>query len=189
MSTFVALLRGVNVGAANRVAMPALRDALTEAGFAGVRTHLQSGNIVLSTRLAEREVSETVALVIGERCGLRVPVVVRTGEELARVVAENPFPEAAELAPKRYQVTFFSAPLGDAVAARLRALAGGPFASDTEAVSLARSNRNAYGWHPDGIHSSKLARELSDHRLGVTATARNWTTVLSLLGLAAGDDS
>lgn len=187
MATFVALLRGVNLGATNRVAMPALREALSKAGFAGVRTHLQSGNIVLGTTLGEGELSGTVARVITEQFGLNVPVVVRTGDELARVVAENPFPEAAEIAPKRYQVTFFSAPLANDAAARVRALPCGPFSFDTEAISLAISNQNAYGWHPEGIHSSKLARELSDRKLGVIATARNWTTVLTLLELATAD--
>lgn len=70
---------------------------------------------------------------------------------------------------------------------RVRALPNGPFSSDIEAVSLAVSNQNAYGWHPAGIQSSKLARELSDRKLGVTATARNWTTVLTLLEMVTAD--
>jgi uncharacterized protein (DUF1697 family) len=185
MASSVVLLRGINVGSANRLAMPALRAALSEVGLEDARTHLQSGNIVIDTSIGAGELSEMVARLISERFGLEVPVVVRTADELARVVAENPFPRAAELAPKSYQVVFFSAPLAEDVAARVRALSTDPFSDDIESISLAISNEHAYGWHPDGVHRSKLARQLSDSRLGVVATARNWRTVTALLEMTS----
>ena len=185
MVTAVVLLRGINLGSRNRVAMPALRDALAQEGMADARTHLQSGNIVLGSALPRDELADSVSRLVKERFGLDVPAVVRTADELAQVIAENPFPEAARLAPKLLQVSFFSAPLGEQAAARVRAVSSGEFLSDSEAISLARSNQYAYGWHPDGIHRSKLARELSDRRLGVIATARNWSTVITLMEMAA----
>jgi uncharacterized protein (DUF1697 family) len=183
----IALLRGINVGSNNRIAMPALRELLTEAGFTNVRTYVQSGNIALNTELDDASLAETIAGLIAERFELDVPVVVRGAVELAAVVAENPFPDAAQTAPKLLQVTFLSAPLADDAAERVRAASDGVFSPDTEALSLATSRRNVYGWHPKGIHNSKLARELSDRKLGVTATARNWTTVTTLLEMASAD--
>lgn len=179
------LLRGINLGASNRVAMPALREALARAGFERVRTHLQSGNILLDSQLPDAELAQVVAELLSSEFGLSVPVVVRGRGDLAEVVAENPFPDAPRIAPKRLQVTFLSAALGEEVAAWVRSLSAAEFAEDVETVALARSLRNVYGWHPDGIHGSRLARELTDRRLGVIATARNWSTVTTLLEMAS----
>lgn len=183
----VILLRGINLGASNRIAMPALRTALERLGLEAVRTHGQSGNVVAGSELGDEPLAQAVRLLIAEQFGLEVPVVVRTAAELAAVVAENPFADAVRLAPKRLQVTFFStAPAGD-VADRLLGLSEAGFRADTESISLGRSRRHAYGWHPHGIHASKLARELSDQRLGVIATARNWDTVTTLLEMTTTD--
>jgi uncharacterized protein (DUF1697 family) len=187
MTTLVALLRGINLGSTNRVAMPKLRSALADAGFENVRTYVQSGNILLDTELADAALAEILATLIAERFRLDVPVVVRSAAELAEVVAANPFPEAALAAPKLLQVTFLSSPLPAEVAERVRGASDGVFAPETEAISLALSRRNVYGWHPQGIHVSKLARDLSDRKLGVIATARNWTTVTTLLEMASTD--
>jgi uncharacterized protein (DUF1697 family) len=187
MTTLVALLRGINLGSTNRIAMPELRSALADAGFENVRTYVQSGNILLDTELEEGALAEIVATLIADRFALAVPVVVRGAAELAEVVAGNPFPDAALTAPKLLQVTFLSSPLPADVAARVRGASDGAFAPETEAISLALSRRNVYGWHPQGIHQSKLARELSDRKLGVIATARNWTTVTTLLEMASTD--
>lgn len=185
----IALLRGINLGATNRIAMPALRELLAGNGFTEVATHMQSGNIVLASELEGAALADALAGLIADCFKLEVPVVVRSAAELAQIVAENPFPEAAGIAPKRYQVSFFSAPLADEVAVRVRALPSGPFAPNVEAISLSASSRHAYGWHPGGIHASKLARELSDRKLGATATARNWDTVTALLAMANNDAS
>jgi len=187
MTTLVALLRGINLGSTNRIAMPELRSALADAGFENVRTYVQSGNILLDTELEEGALAEIIATLIADRFALAVPVVVRGAAELAEVVAGNPFPDAALTAPKLLQVTFLSSPLPADVAERVRGASDGVFSPDTEAISLAHSRRNVYGWHPQGIHVSKLARDLSDRKLGVIATARNWTTVTTLLEMASTD--
>lgn len=187
MATLVALLRGINLGSANRIAMPELRAALADAGFENIRTYVQSGNIVLDTEFDEAALAEAIAGLVAERFDLAVPVVVRSAAELTEVVAENPFPDAVLTAPKLLQVTFLSSPLQDDVAERVQGASTGVFSPDIEAISLAVSRRNVYGWHPQGIHVSKLARDLSDRKLGVVATARNWTTVTTLLEMANTD--
>jgi uncharacterized protein (DUF1697 family) len=187
MTTLVALLRGINLGSTNRIAMPELRSVLADVGFENVRTYMQSGNILLDTQLEEGALAEVIATLIADRFALAVPVVVRGAAELAEVVAANPFPDAALTAPKLLQVTFLSSALRAHVAERVRGASDGVFSPETEAISLAPSRRNVYGWHPQGIHASKLARDLSDRKLGVIATARNWTTVTTLLEMASAD--
>jgi uncharacterized protein (DUF1697 family) len=157
--------------------MPELRELLDEAGFSGVRTYVQSGNVVLSSSLSAAELEQEAARLIDERFGFSVPVVVRTRDELTAVIERNPFGQVATN-PKRYQVTFLSCALDPSVASSISALQVAP-----EQVAVV--NREIYTWHPDGIARSKLWAKLSSERfLGVTGTARNWSTVTTLLSMA-----
>jgi uncharacterized protein (DUF1697 family) len=176
MARYVALLRGVNIGPRNRVAMPALREALEEAGFEDVKTYVQSGNVVLSSRAKAETVRQKVERVIAERFGLEIAVVVRTRAELAAVVKRNPLRKVAT-EPKRYQVSFLSGKLSAKVVRDLEETA----AADERVVV---SGREVYAWHPQTVARSKLWAKLAGKNLGVTATARNWATVESLLELA-----
>jgi len=177
MGRHIVLLRGVNLGPRNRVAMPELRDVLAGAGFGDVRTYVQSGNVVLSSADRPEVVARGCADAIAGAFGLQLDVVVRTHAELAAVVERDPLGEVAAN-PKRYQVTFLASELEPATARRIEEAA----AAD-ERVHVA--GREVYAWHPDGVGRSKLATLLSGRSLGVPATARNWTTVTALLALAA----
>jgi uncharacterized protein (DUF1697 family) len=172
----VVLLRGVNLGGRNRIAMPALREALSESGFEDVRTYLQSGNVVLTGGASPDAVARKVRKVVADRFRVDVEVVVRTRAELAAIVKRDPLGEVAK-DPKRYQVSFLGAkPTADAVR-KLEEAA-------IEPERLVVHGREAYAWHPNGVGRSKLAALLAGNGLGVTATARNWTTATSLLALA-----
>jgi uncharacterized protein (DUF1697 family) len=103
----IVLLRGINLGARNRVAMPKLRQLLEDAGFEDVSTYLQSGNVVLSSDLTEKALARKIKRVLADGFGLELDVVVRTRSELARVVRLNPLGDVATN-PKRYQVSFLS---------------------------------------------------------------------------------
>jgi uncharacterized protein (DUF1697 family) len=178
----IVLLRGINVGSANRIAMPALREALADAGFAKVRTYVQSGNIVVETGLDDEKLSDAVERLIADQFGLNVPALARGHAELAAVVAANPYPEQALQDPKRFQVTFLTDTLDGDTVLELQALA----AETGELVAV--DGRALYAWHPDGIQRSKLAARFTPKRLGVAnVTARNWNTVTTLLEMAAGD--
>lgn len=180
----VVLLRGINLGSANRIAMPALREALTAAGFENPRTYAQSGNIVLETDLDGSALEDRVEGLITEQFSLKVRAVAISGKELTRVVAGNPFPELARQNPKRFQITFVGGEFEPAAAAeRLSALATGD-----ERVAV--GEREIYAWHPDGVARSKLALRLGSSAgagKDVVPTSRNWTTVLTLLEMAVGD--
>lgn len=175
MERRVALLRGINLGPHNRVAMPALRDLLGAAGFGDVRTYVQSGNVVLSSDAIPGELERELERLIAERFGFEVEVLVRTGQELGEVVERNPLAgEAVE--PKRYQVTFLAEPLGRERVDQLAALAAG-------AERFSAHGRELYAWHPDGVARSKLWAKLGSKDLGVKATSRNWATVTTLLAM------
>src|SRR5579884_285749 len=105
MGRRIVLLRGINLGPRNRVAMPQLRDLLSDAGYEEVRTYVQSGNVVLTSGQPPDELARECERLIGDRFGLEIPVIVRTGEELAAVVERNPLADVATN-PKRYQVSF-----------------------------------------------------------------------------------
>jgi uncharacterized protein (DUF1697 family) len=176
MTRQVVLLRGINLGSRNRIAMPELRDLLTEAGFDEVRTYVQSGNVVLASDLSPDRLAKECQGLIADRFGLEVPVVARTRDELAEVVARDPLGDAAAN-PKRYQVTFLDAELGDETVGKLRAAV-------VESERLVVDGREVYAWHPAGAARSKLWALLAGRGLGVTATSRNWTTVTKLLAMA-----
>lgn len=179
MPSRIVLLRGINLGSTNRIAMPALREAFAEAGFDDVRTYLQSGNVVVSSKAAPKTVAQRSSRLIADRFGLDIDVVVRTREELAEVVRRNPLGDVAK-DPKRYQVSFLDRKPGREVVDKLAALAAG----DERFVA---EGRELYAWHPAGVARSKLWTALAGRGLGVTATARNWTTVTKLLELADSD--
>lgn len=149
--------------------MADLRSALTDAGVGGVRSYLQSGNVVLE---ASGE-HDAVALVREATlaCGVEVAVVARSGAEFARVVAENPFPGAD---PKRLHLVALDREPTEQDADRFLEHAE-PL---PERVQL--RGRHLYVDYRDGVAGSKL--ELG--RLGgVTATARNWRTVSALASM------
>jgi uncharacterized protein (DUF1697 family) len=175
-SSLILLLRGVNIGPNKRIAMPALRELLSDAGFEDVRTYVQSGNVVLSSGAPASDVASETERLIAERFGFEVDVIVRTADELADVVARNPLADVA-IDPKRYQVSFLESEPDPDVVGRIA-----ESAADSE--QLVAIGRELYAWHPAGVARSKLWNKLAGNGLGVRATARNWTTVTTLLELA-----
>jgi uncharacterized protein (DUF1697 family) len=176
MAQHILLLRGINLGSRNRVAMPKLRDALIDAGFDDVRTYLQSGNVVLAGKGRADDVARKVERLIKKEFGLEIAVVARTRAQLAKVVELNPLGEVAKN-PKRYQVSFLEKKPTREVLRRVEEAAA-------PAERVVAIGREIYAWHPEGVARSRLWTLLAGKQLGTTATARNWTTVTSLLSLA-----
>jgi uncharacterized protein (DUF1697 family) len=172
----VAFLRGINLGPSNRISMPALRTKLTAAGFEQVETYLQSGNIVLASDSSPEQLERELERLIAGEFGLEVPVIVRTRDDLEGVVERNPLAAIAS-EPKRYQVSFLSDAPAPEVLAKLE-----PLARNGERIIAI--GREIYAWHPAGVGRSRLAAALAGPRLGVGATARNWTTVCAVFAMA-----
>lgn len=158
----IALLRGINVGPHNRIAMPALREHLTALGYAHVRTLIASGNIVLDAPAAG--LAGDLRAAIKERFGVDTPVIVRTAAELAAVVEGNPLPVPE---PGLFHVAFCDAHVPE------RDL------GDLGEERVAFAGREIYCWHAGGMQRSPLAKALA--KIDVAMTARNWNTVLRLL--------
>jgi uncharacterized protein (DUF1697 family) len=178
MPTCVALVRGINVGGHNRVAMQDLRLLAEQLGFEDVRTLLQSGNLVFRTRTVDMEALEArLEREAGKRLGLKTPAFfVRTADEWVALVKKNPFREEAERDPARLlAVLVKDAPRPAAVAALRAAIPG------RERVEA--RGRVAYFYYPDGVGRSKLTPALIEKHLAGPATARNWNTVMKLLDL------
>jgi uncharacterized protein (DUF1697 family) len=174
---YAVLLRGVNVGGRNKIAMADLRQILGDLGYADVKTHLQSGNAVLSAELPSDQLAGDIAGELGGRLGMRCAVLIRTGAELAKVVAGNPLGREPDN-PSHYFVAFLSAAPDSAAAARLRAQDFGP---DRAWIK----GSHGYMWCPNGMADTKLTYALLEKQLGVVATARNWNTVRKLAELTA----
>jgi uncharacterized protein (DUF1697 family) len=175
----VALLRGVNVGKNKRVQMAALRELLGTLGYADVKTLVNSGNAVLTSSKQPATLAKEIEKGIESEFGIDVQVLVRSRDELAKVVDGNPFPDQASEGSKLH-VTFLSAAvtkrqLGDI---------------DTAAFAPNRfelSGREIYLWTPNGMMgAADMLDALSEKRLGVSATTRNWNTVTKLLVLLDG---
>ena len=158
--------------------MAQLRSALEEAGFEGVATYVQSGNVVLTSSDSAAKVARAVEQLIEREFDLKIPVVVRTRAQLAKVVERNPLGNVARN-PKRYQVSFLEKKTTAALVRKLEEVAA-------PAERVVAEDREIYAWHPEGVARSKLWAMLAGKGLGVTATARNWTTVTKLLELADG---
>jgi len=168
----IALLRGVNVGASTKVGMAPLRELFAQLGHSDITTYVNSGNVVFSGRKADPAKLERA---VSEAFGFRIPVVVRTRDELAAVVAADPLAGVATNL-SRYLVLFSG---GGAIDP---AKAEGVEPGTDEQFAIAGSE--AYLWLPDGVHASPLFKTLNEKRLGVTLTGRNWRTVTKLLELA-----
>lgn len=177
MARQIVLLRGINIGPRNRIAMPKLRELLEDAGFEDVATYVQSGNVVLSSSKRADAVARECKRLIGKQFGLDIDVVTRTRVQLARVVERDPLGKIATNL-KRYQVSFLDGRPPSGLRSKLERV-------KAEQEEFVIHGREIYAWHPEGMARSKLWALLAGKDLGVTATARNWTTVTKLLELAA----
>ena len=177
MPTHVALLRGINVGAHNRMKMDELRAVCESLGLSDVRTHIQSGNVVFEASDADEETLRAeVHDAIEAEFGYDVIVMVRTREELDAVVTDAPFDEPAGDGVKRY-VTF----LNEA-----------PDEEQVEALDGARSDAESFVLRDREVYSELDKDALGDGRftdvgsvLKLDATRRNWGVVQSVLELAS----
>ncbi len=178
MTTFVALLRGINVGRAKRIAMADLRALVERLGFSDVRTLLNSGNVVFRGE-KRADTAERIERAIEQDLGVRSRVTVLTAEELRAIAGENPLVERAT-DPSRHLVAVFRTleerTRNAEVLEKLGAKRG---PSDVFEVGT----RAAYLWCPDGILASPLA-EVLGRALGDSVTTRNWATIEKLLALA-----
>ncbi|HEY1818835.1 MAG TPA: DUF1697 domain-containing protein [Trebonia sp.] len=186
MATHVALLRGINLGGKNKVAMADLRALVSELGHADVSTYIQSGNVLFTAPDGAdcTEVARAITEAIAARIGVTSPVVVVTREELGQIYAANPFPDEPD--PKRVHAVVLSAPPGAELSARLDAAVAQAAAKGAHDAAVT-VGRTLYLHTPAGYGTSDLSaaalRIVSSPKAGLTGTARNWATMTKLLEL------
>ena len=177
MPAWVCLLRAVNLGKQRKLPMAALRESLTAAGLTGVRTYLQSGNIIVRSQLrTHAQVSRLVRDVIAADFALDVPVIARRPAEIDRLIAANPFSAYVAHRPHLIRVIFL-----DAVPSKERV-------ERLAAVEAVRDTCRVIGDHVyvdyiRGYHTTHRTAPYFTGMLGVDGTERNWRTVLALAKL------
>ena len=178
MATWIVLIRGINVGGANRLAMADLRNVIGSLGHTDVATYIQSGNVVVTSPRTDRaEIAAEICNGIEQAHGLAVSAVLRTPEELRAALVANPF--AGEVDDARVLITFLS---GVPDAADVARLEPDRFLPDRFVVLGAE----LYGSYPNGAGRSKMTLDYFEKRLHVRGTARNLNTVAKLIELAGG---
>jgi uncharacterized protein (DUF1697 family) len=178
MMTHIALLRGINVGKAKRIAMADLRELFVGLGYGNVRTLLNSGNVIFDSprkitpaKTKAKEIRDAVFA----KTAVMSEVVIISASDLAHVVAENPLASIAN-DPSRYLVAF---PASPADLARANAMAQKDWSPDRIVIG----SKAAYIWCASGVLESKAAKEFG-RALRDAVTARNWATVMKLHELA-----
>ena len=180
MGTWVALLRGINVGGRKRLAMRSLVDIFVAAGGTNVNTYIQSGNVVFSSDIrSAKRFGETVGKAIAASFGFCPAIHLLTADELYRAIAGNPYRDAESDAKSLHLIFLEAAP----AKAQVKKLAG--LAAASESFTVAGSW--LYLHAPEGVARSRLARGI-DRVLSRSATARNWRTVTRLAAMAAAID-
>jgi uncharacterized protein (DUF1697 family) len=177
VTAYVALLRAVNVGGTGVIKMAALKSLCEEAGFARVKTLLQSGNVVFVARGSDKAVAKKLADAIAASHGFRPEVVVRTVAEVADAMRRNPFRGEEKSDPSHLLIAFMADAPASGAAERIAAV-------KVARERLQLSSRELYIHYADGIGRSKVTNAVLERALGVPATARNWNTVGKLLDLA-----
>ena len=175
---YVALLRGINLGARNKVAMADLRELVERLPADDVTTYVQSGNVVFESKAAAGGLAAAIEQEIEAELGLEIRVLVRKPAELETLVARNPFVKEAS-DQKQLHVTFLA---GRAPAAKVKQL--DPKHSEPDEFRVV--GHEVYLYCPNGYGRSKLSNAYFEKKLGVAATTRNWRTVTALAELANG---
>ena len=178
MPVFLAFLRGINVGGKKTIAMGKLKALLEELGFEGVKTHLNSGNVVFAAKEKNaNKLTKTIESAVGKEFGFAPVIVLRNSAELKAILAKNPFPKMEKSDPSHLLVmTLAGKPNAGAKSKLADAYQG------DEEIHIA--GENVYLTYPNGIGRSKLTNTLLEKHLGVAGTARNWNTLTKLLAIA-----
>jgi uncharacterized protein (DUF1697 family) len=176
MTRYAALLRGVNVGRAKRIAMAELRELLAGLGFTGVRTHLQSGNAVFAApQQPETGLARRIEHALAEQAGLDTRCLVRDAAALRAVVAANPLGSVAADGSKLLALFLSDAPAPDAAAGH------DPRELDPARVRL--GEKVIYQYCPGGVLAAPPVAAFVERHWHVAVTARNWNTVTKLAGM------
>lgn len=178
MTTYISILRGINVSGQKLIKMDALRKSYESLGFQDVSTYLQSGNVIFTGREADLiQLAQTISEQIEKDFGFQVPVIVLSIKKLQQIIDHNPFAKESSKDPTFLHVTFLSSPADkyDLTVIEERKQSG-------EEISV--TEHAVYLYCPNGYGKTKLNNNFLETKLKVTATTRNWKTTCELLSVA-----
>jgi uncharacterized protein (DUF1697 family) len=184
MASHVALLRGINVGGRNKIAMPELREVVTSLGHTGVTTYIQSGNVLFSAPDSDSvRLASALESAITGAFGIAVSVVVLSRDQLAQILADNPYRDEPE--PRFVHVVFLNGELPRDLLDRIKT-AQSASAAKGRHDTVTSTGQALFLHTPDGYGTSELAQALfriigTPGQTGIAATARNWATATKLL--------
>jgi uncharacterized protein (DUF1697 family) len=174
MTRYVALLRGINLGPSKKISMPALRQMTERLGYDRVTSYINSGNLIFDSDRDPADLEQEICAAVSGEFGLAVDVCVRSADQLAKVLAANPYPDGD---PAKVTVAFLTRPAPATAPERVAALA-----SEHEPFTFAGSE--VYVHYGQGQARSKLAQRFAD-TVGVSCTVRNLRTVAKLVELTS----
>jgi uncharacterized protein (DUF1697 family) len=180
MTRYALLLRGINVGGNNRIAMTDLREVLGDIGYENPQTLLNSGNAVIETKHPADKVERRVERAIKSELGLSIETLARSHDELVDICEKDPFKGiATDLS--HYAVAFLRSAPGPAAMEVFNAINAKAYAPELWTLI----DRELYLWYPNGQARTKLTGPFWEKKLQVTVTARNWNTLVKLRDLTA----
>jgi uncharacterized protein (DUF1697 family) len=174
VTVYVAFLRGINLGPTNKIAMPELRTMAEGLGYSGVATYINSGNLIVETTKKAAVVEQELAKAIKETFGFTIDVTVRTSAQLAKILADNPYPDGN---PSQVTVAFLMKAPEARAKERVTSLAA-------EHEPLTFAGREIYVNYSHGLGTSKLAEKFSSI-VGVSSTMRNVRTLAKLVEMCS----
>jgi uncharacterized protein (DUF1697 family) len=178
MGSFIALLRGVNVGG-NVLKMNRLREVCEELGFKNTRTYVQSGNVVFESDRAAGSIAGMIEKRLAKECGIAPSVIARTRAEMQKIIAANPFLKEKGIDLSKLHVTFLAEAAGTEAKTKLAAIKAG-----VDEFHVA--GKEVYLHCPVSYGETKLSNNTIQKTLSITATTRNWKTVNVLKEMAEG---
>lgn len=179
MTTFVSILRGINVGGAKKILLNDLKNLYEELGFKKVTTYIQSGNVIFQSvdNLSDKELVGMIRNKISKIYGFDVPVVVRTTKEMQNTLMNNPFPGDKNLDIDKMHVTFLAElPIKE----HLESLRKYDYSPERFEIV----GKDVFLYCPNGYGIAKLSNTFIENKLKVSATTRNWKTVNTLAEMA-----
>jgi uncharacterized protein (DUF1697 family) len=180
MPTYIAMLRGINIGPHKRIKMDRLRASFEALGFDQVQTYIQSGNVVFKAgKSSAASLSKKIEGKVLEDFGFSVSVILRTLEEMEKIIRANPLLKEKGIDPAKLHVAFLSEAPTPAALAKLQGL--------TLAPDRARFlKKELHLYFPNGVSGSSLWKHPLDRVLSVVTTTRNWNSVNQLCAMARG---
>jgi uncharacterized protein (DUF1697 family) len=181
MTTYISILRGINVGGAKKILMNDLKEIYEGLGFREVITYIQSGNVIFQSGdfISNELAAETIRNAIFKKYGYEVPVLMRTVEEMQNTLKNNPFPKNKNNNPEKMHVTLLAELPEQQQLEKIRKY-------DYSPDRFEIIGKDVFLYCPNGYGTTKLSNSFFESRLKVSATTRNWKTVNALVEIATG---